>query len=273
MFRLNVAAQQLEECVKQGMFALPNRPQINVGEILLLQLKKSDWQLQGAKSGRIQHALVFQRVEHDAKGSISKKHWPNAGKTWQWILYASSVLDVEPFSLEDLPLKRDSHYQAQANPVRIDSEDEAVILPYINWPSTTSLTLSDQESNLEVPMATDNILDVESFSVTRAVSAAKQWFPRAQIEVMKHNNAGFDLIATEKGKVVRYIEVKGTRVAAPVFHLTETERKFSVDNAALYTLAVVWEIDLARKTCNVKRHDGEIPVGSILRPERYIGKI
>lgn len=40
MFRLNVGAGQREECVKRGMFALSGKPQIEPGEILLLQLKK-----------------------------------------------------------------------------------------------------------------------------------------------------------------------------------------------------------------------------------------
>jgi len=82
MYRLNVGAEQIEECIKTGMFALTFRPQIEVGEILLLQLKKNDWKLLGAKGGRIQHALVFQRVEYDQEGNISKEHWPNGGKVW-----------------------------------------------------------------------------------------------------------------------------------------------------------------------------------------------
>jgi hypothetical protein len=93
MFRLNVGAKQLDECVERGMFALHARPRIQPGELLLLQLNKSDWQAQGAEGGRIRHALVFQRAESDPLGEISKKHWPDAGKTWRWILYSSAVLE------------------------------------------------------------------------------------------------------------------------------------------------------------------------------------
>lgn len=63
MFRLNVATQQLEECIRQGMFALSGRPSIKVGELLLLQLKKGDWKSQGSIGGRIKHALVFKEQD------------------------------------------------------------------------------------------------------------------------------------------------------------------------------------------------------------------
>ena len=112
MYRLNVAALQLEECIQRGLFALTYKPQIEPGEILLLQLNKRDWKSLEQRSGRIQYALVFQNLERDKDGSISKLHWPNASKTWEWILHASQVVEIEPFSLEDLPLHRESHYQA-----------------------------------------------------------------------------------------------------------------------------------------------------------------
>jgi Domain of unknown function (DUF3883) len=273
MLRLNVAAGQLEECVRLGMFALSGKSHIDVGEVLLLQLKKVDWHPKGTSDGRIKHALVFQRVEHDKTGKISKLHWPDANKVWPWILYSSAVLDVKPFSLEKLPLNRESHYQAQANPVRIDADDEAIILPYLDWSSAIPLTGSHQVLDEQVSFATDDTSIVEQFAVDRAVVAVKKLFPLAHIEVMKHNNPGFDLTVTQGGKVVRYIEVKGTRSAAPFFHLTETERKFSAENAALYTMLVIWKIDLNKGTYKLSQHDGEASLDSILRPERYTGRL
>jgi hypothetical protein len=92
MLRLNVGANQLRECISRGMFALSGKPQIGVGEVLLLQLNKIDWKLEGAQGGRVRHALIFQRAERDAEGLISQEHWPNAGKTWPWILYSSALV-------------------------------------------------------------------------------------------------------------------------------------------------------------------------------------
>jgi len=239
---------------------------------MLLQLKKSDWQTEGGKGGRIRHALVFQRAEADPDGKISKKHWPAAGKTWPWILYSSAILNTKPFSLEGLQLNRPSHYQSQANPVRIEPPDEAIILSYLMWSTTVPLA---ETSSLDVraPIATDDTRDVERFSVEQACSIVKSWLPHAHVEVMRHNYPGFDLVVTERGQVVRYIEVKGTRSLAPVFHLTETERRFSAENASLYTLLVVWAIDLACGTYKLSQLDGEVVVGSVLRPERYSGRL
>jgi len=274
MYRLNVAADQLDECVQQGMFALSFKPNISVGEILLLQLKKTDLKpQQGVVSGRIQHALVFQRLVNDKDGSISRKHWPNAGKTWHWIIYSSAVLNVKPFSLEDLPLKRESHYQAQANPVRIDTEDEATILPYINWQTILLLDKENQEPNWSFPTNPEDIATIEKFSVEQAIKEVQRWYPAEKIEVMKHNNPGFDILVTHQGKVIRYVEVKGTQINKPIFHLTETERQFSIKNSTLYTLVMVWMIDLNRNTYQITRHDGELPIGDILKPFRYLGQL
>lgn len=273
MYRLNVAAEQIEECVRKGMFALGYRPQINVGEVLLLQLKKSDWKLQGATGGRIQHALVFQRCEHDQEGKISKEHWPNAAKAWPWIIYSSAVIDVTPFSLEDLPLTRESHYQAQANPVQIDPEDEATITPFINWSSTVPLNILPQPSD-DIHFPTyEEAMKIEKISVAYVVTEIKKLYPQAQVEVMNHNNPGFDILVTEQNQVIRYIEVKGTQSDKPVFHLTETERKFSKNNSLLYSLLVIWMIDINSKTYKVAKHDGEVTVGDILRPYRYLGQL
>lgn len=273
MYRLNVAANQIEECINKGMFALSSEPKIKAGEILLLQLKKSDWLSQGAKSGRIKHALVFQYCKNDPQGRISREHWPNAEKTWKWIVYASAVLDVTPFSLEDLPLTRESHYQAQANPVKIDPDDEKCIRSYINWPSAVPVNV------LQPPLENINFLEheeatkIEEYSIECARAEVEKFYPQAKVEVMNHNNPGFDMLVTEQNRVIRYIEVKGTQADKPIFHLTETERIFSTNNASLYSLLVVWMINLDNNTYKITKHDGEIPIGNVLKPYRYLGQL
>jgi hypothetical protein len=89
---------------------------------------------------------------------------------------------------------------------------------------------------------------------------------------MPQNNPGFDLIVRDGARVVRYVEVKGTRRQAPVFLMTETERRFSAENSNSYTVAMVWNIDLDAQTCTLDRHDGEVMVGAILRPFQYAGR-
>ena len=274
MVRLNVAASQLDVCVNKGMFALRGRPGIQPGEVLLLQLNKSDWQAEGGKDGRIRHALVFKYAGPDPRGEISQSHWPMAGRTWSWILYSSAVLRTKPFSLEALPLARKSHYQAQSNAVHIDPEDESIILPYLDWSSTFPIVQDLGRADANAPIATTSDRDiVESFSVEHAIAAVEARYAGARVIPMRRNNPGFDLIVTERGRVVRYIEVKGTRSGRPAFRLTETERLFSAENSALYTLIVIWNIDLARETYQITSQDGEVLVGDILRPESYSGQL
>lgn len=172
-----------------------------------------------------------------------------------------------------MPLHRESHYQAQANPVRIDTQDEAIILPYINWESITPLKISEQKPTIYFLDNPEERAKVEDFSVDCAVSEVRQWYPTAEIEVKEHNNPGFDLVVTQNGKVLRYIEVKGTQTHKPIFHYTENERQFSKNNSDLYTLLVVWMIDLENKTYRITKYDGEVTVDNILQPYRYLGEL
>jgi hypothetical protein len=268
MYRLNVAASQYEACVTRGMFALDDEPHLAPGELLLLQLNKRDWTAAGGQGGRVRNALVFQRAEADPDGSLSRQHWPNAGKVWRWILYASAVVQATPFSLEQLPLERESLYQSQRNLIRVDAPDALRIAPYFQWENTSALI-----DSVVAPAAFgDDTKDVEDFAVARAVPLVAEWFPGTNVTVMPHNNPGFDLLVCSAGQVSRYIEVKGTRRPDPTFFMTETERRFSAQNSALYTVAMVWNINLGEQTCAALRHDGEVKLDSVLLPMQYRGR-
>ncbi len=80
---------------------------------------------------RVDFALVFDRIERDIDGTISRFHWPNEGRTWDWIVYGSMTVPTVPFSLEDLGLSR--RYDGQDNARRIDPVDEVRIQPFIQW--------------------------------------------------------------------------------------------------------------------------------------------
>ena len=133
MRRLNVREAQIDVCIRDSMFAIPDRPQnpeLQPGELLLLQLTKQD-AVRLKVPYRINFALVFSHLERDYDGSISRRHWPAEGRVWDWIVYATATVPTIPFNLEDLGLSRD--YSGQTNPRLIDSQDEAVIQPYIQW--------------------------------------------------------------------------------------------------------------------------------------------
>lgn len=132
--RLNVREAQIDECIRESMFALsenPRHPELQAGELLLLQLVMSDARRLRKTRERINFALVFDRVERDYDGSISRRHWPNEGRTWDWIVYGSSTVPTIPFSLEHLDLSR--NYSSQNNARYIDPLDADKIRPLVLW--------------------------------------------------------------------------------------------------------------------------------------------
>lgn len=83
----------------------------------------------GKENSRIEFALIFERVEQDPTGEISCRHWPNAGRTWPYIVHCSQTIPTIPFSLENLNLQ--GSYAGQANAVPINPVDEQKIRPYL----------------------------------------------------------------------------------------------------------------------------------------------
>lgn len=74
MRRLNVRHTQINECIKQSLFGLsrkPRDPELQQGELLLLQLEKHEAELLGKLENRIDFALIFDHLEHDPDGMIS----------------------------------------------------------------------------------------------------------------------------------------------------------------------------------------------------------
>lgn len=92
---LNVRSAQIDECIQQSMFAnsfRPQNPELYAGEPLLLQLVKEDARKQGKGHARINFALIFDHLERDHDGSISRAHWPAEQRVWDWIVYGSATV-------------------------------------------------------------------------------------------------------------------------------------------------------------------------------------
>ena len=134
MRRLNVRYTQIGECIKKSLFGLsrmPRDPELQPGELLLLQLEKHEAELLGKLESRVDFALIFDHLEHDSDGTISRSYWPQAIQTWPYILHCSATIPTVPFSLESLNLSR--NYGGQQNARYILPEDEKIILRYIQW--------------------------------------------------------------------------------------------------------------------------------------------
>ncbi len=123
MRRLNVQFSQIEECIRTSLFAvegLPRNPPLKPGEELLLQLVKEDAKGLGKLGSRVEFALLFERAIDDPTGELSRTHWPNAGKTWRYILHCSETVPTIPFSLENLgpvATMADRRTRCTSNPV------------------------------------------------------------------------------------------------------------------------------------------------------------
>jgi hypothetical protein len=135
MRRLNVAFAQLNACVQNHVFALPTKPKLERGDLLLLQLNKGDAQERSKLHSRIEYAIVFDHSKEDVDGSILHSYWPDASPAgnWsrKWIIYGSKTIETKPFSLEDLGLSK--NYETQNIAIWIDKKDENTILPYIYY--------------------------------------------------------------------------------------------------------------------------------------------
>ena len=132
VWRLNVKETQVGECIQYRLFAFrtrPTNPEIQKGDILLLQLVSVHARKLGKENSRIEFALVFDHYTEDYDGSISSHYWPHAGKTWRWILHCSDIITTVPFSLENINLSHD--YSGEVNPRRIETKDVGLILPYV----------------------------------------------------------------------------------------------------------------------------------------------
>lgn len=131
MRRLNVQFSQIEECIEKALFAvdaLPRNPPLKPGELLLLQLVKADADRLNKLGSRIEFALVFDHAERDVGGTMSRAHWPQAGKVWRYILVCRDTVPAIPFSMENLGLG--NSYAGQAQCVHVEPEDQAEIRKY-----------------------------------------------------------------------------------------------------------------------------------------------
>lgn len=115
---------------------------------------------------------------------------------------------------------------------------------------------------------------VEDYSVAAAVDAMAERFGQQPV-VMPRNNPGFDLRVGPEECPIRYVEVKGTQTAGPVFFMSEGERQFSIRNSALYTLVVVSGIDLATASHgSISVRDGAVAGKDVeLRPTQWRGQL
>ncbi|MFV4913048.1 DUF3883 domain-containing protein [Microbacterium lacticum] len=116
---------------------------------------------------------------------------------------------------------------------------------------------------------------VERYAVEAVLKLLHSEHPDVEVEELPPNNPGFDIRVGDAGAPLRFVEVKGTQAAEPVFWLTEGERQFSIANAESYELFVVAGIDLSgSKMHHLHRHAGAVVHEAVsLEPSQWRGRI
>jgi len=98
---------------------------------------------------------------------------------------------------------------------------------------------------------------IDAYAMEVAMTEVASRYPGLTIRRMPDNNPRYDIRVERSGRIVHYVEVKGTGGRDGAFFISEGERKFSEDEAA-YSLIVVREVDLDRKTHLTSWHDGPV---------------
>jgi hypothetical protein len=99
---------------------------------------------------------------------------------------------------------------------------------------------------------------VDDVATALATAHLRALHPAGQVQVMPHNNPGYDIRVEFPGAPERYIEVKGTTRHLPHFFMSEGERLFSQRHGDAYTLVLVYDIDRTARTGKVLTREGPV---------------
>jgi hypothetical protein len=147
----------------------------------------------------------------------------------------------------------------QARPFRVEAGVAATSDGGVLAPPGDEVAEPPPSETKTFPYASPGVAaEVDRIAMDLAIEWAGETFAGAQIRRMPHNNPGYDIVVVEGGRVVRYIEVKGTKTGAPRFYISETERRFADDNADQYTLIVFFSMDVEAETADHRVQEGAI---------------
>ena len=144
----------------------------------------------GKEASRIEFALIFDHVEEDRTGEVSRRHWPDAGRAWRYILHCSETIPTIPFSLEALDLR--GKYAGQANAVYIEPADDRKIRPYLQGetPAVELWSVGSVEELLRAIRNYDDILRLAPRHTTMVREHARRqtdtWLPDALKRFYNH---------------------------------------------------------------------------------------
>jgi hypothetical protein len=152
--------------------------------------------------------------------------------------------------------KRRGYYQQGCRRVPIEVIEEIRGAVQLTDVEASVVTATAAASEKRYP-SSDLAKKIDKYAMETAAVEAAARYPGSTIVVMPHNNPGYDVRVESAGRVVRFIEVKGTAGDVGAFFISEGERRFS-EAADSYSLLVIREVDLDKKTHIASWHDGPV---------------
>ena len=118
----------------------------------------------------------------------------------------------------------------------------------------------------------DHIAAIFEYSTSVALEFLESQHPSSTVTVMPDNNPGYDILV--EGDSPIFVEVKGTSSGEVVFHLTESQHRFSKRHGEHFMLIVIYGIDLAARTHEIRVFNGPVDSDTfLLEPVGYVARL
>lgn len=116
-------------------------------------------------------------------------------------------------------------------------------------------------------------LALESYSVKVALELLADEFGESVVQEMPPCNPGYDINVQRPGTDL-HVEVKGTVLPDPVFHLSEGQRHHAAALGADFRLVVVYQVSLGQGTHKIAVLEGPLDAAKVhLQPEAWTGRV
>lgn len=113
---------------------------------------------------------------------------------------------------------------------------------------------------------------LERYSVRVAIEMLGAEFGAANVEEMPPGNPGYDIRVVGGGAEL-HVEVKGTILKEPAFHLSEGQRRHAASLGNRFRLIVVYAVNLVGATHRTAIVDGPLEPSVELVPDAWIGRV
>lgn len=114
---------------------------------------------------------------------------------------------------------------------------------------------------------------LERYSVEVALTLLANEFGADAAREMPPGNPGYDILVVSGGPDL-HVEVKGTILPDPVFHLSEGQRRHAASRGEWFRLLVVYNVDLNAGTHLVASLPGPLVASRVdLQPEAWVGRV